>query len=162
MPPLSLVSIQYHQSSVQSVPQCHSRMKSSKAVKCEWPEGTVKTVHLSASLQLHEDLCFRWPCLRPPRPCDLSRSSPVCCCPFSPPFGSNRCDQRILAIMIHDAASIRSTTGTIGSVRNQRRINTVATGQVNGRRMIGYLEEKSWVMGVKAVVPDRARARAVL
>jgi hypothetical protein len=26
--------------------------------------------------------------------------------------------------------------------------------------MIGYLEEKSWVMGVKAVVPDRARARA--
>jgi hypothetical protein len=48
------------------------------------------------------------------------------------------------------------------SVRSQRRINTVATGQVNGRRMIGYLEEKSWVMGVKAVVPDRARARAVL
>ena len=114
MPPLSLVSIQYHRSSVQSVPQCHSRMNSSKAVKVEGPEGTVKTVHLSASLQLHEDLCFRWPCLRPPRPCDLSRSSPVCCCPFSPPFGSNRCDQQILAIMIHDAASIRSTTGTIG------------------------------------------------
>lgn len=133
------------------MPQCHSRMKAAKLCRDSEPlhhsplskaataRGSLLPVAVPKTSRVHA-ICH----------------SPLLSAVVPSHRLSARCDQRILAIMTLLLSGRRQVPSDV-SVHNQRRIN-IATGQVNERRMIGYLE-KSWVMGVKGLLAQDSGPR---